>query len=236
MQAVFLAAGKGTRMRPVTFHIPKPLLKVAGKTLLEHNIDALPENVNHVIIVVGYLKEQIINYFGKKFKGRRITYVERKKALGTAHALFLAKDILKDEFLVLMSDDLYGAEDLKDATNSKDSVMFVKKVRSKFSGGAVKEEKGVLKEIKEGVHKKGLVNAALYKLDKHIFEFEMVKINDKEYGLPQTIVSYAQRYPVLIKEIKEWIQISDLDDLKKAEKKLFKKLGKENQSAIDLIS
>lgn len=57
MQVVFLAAGEGTRMRPLTYHVPKPMVRAGGKNLLEHNIDALPDTVDEIVIVVGYLAE-----------------------------------------------------------------------------------------------------------------------------------------------------------------------------------
>ena len=71
MQAVILAAGKGTRMRPLTYDIPKPMLPIKGKPVLEYTLSFLPDDIDEVIIVVNYLGKHIKKYFG----GR----VERKK-------------------------------------------------------------------------------------------------------------------------------------------------------------
>ncbi len=106
MQAIILAAGEGTRMYPLTRHVPKPLVRVNGKggvrkSLVEHNIDLLPEEVTELIFVVGYLKEQIINYFGDEFNGRKVIYVDQKKPLGTGHAISLVHKHIKS----LFSDD-----------------------------------------------------------------------------------------------------------------------------------
>ena len=82
MQAVILAAGNGTRLRPITNHVPKPMIKIGNKTLLEYNIDNLPSEVDEIIFVIGYLGEQIKDYFGSEFKGKKIKYVEQKELLG----------------------------------------------------------------------------------------------------------------------------------------------------------
>lgn len=106
--ALILAGGKGTRLRPLTHKIPKPLLKVQGKPILEHLIDLFKKyNIKNIILSVGYLKEKIKDYFkdGKKF-GVNITYIEEEKPLGTAGPLRLAKPLLKESFIVANGDEL----------------------------------------------------------------------------------------------------------------------------------
>jgi len=71
MQCVILAAGKGTRLRPLTENCPKPLVEVGGKTLLDHIVGALPSSVDELIIVTGYLGEMIEAYCGTEFHGRK---------------------------------------------------------------------------------------------------------------------------------------------------------------------
>ena len=61
MKAVILAAGKGTRMGDLSLETPKPMLKVLGKTLLEHKLDSLPDVIDEVVITVGYLKDRIVD-------------------------------------------------------------------------------------------------------------------------------------------------------------------------------
>ncbi|OGZ35018.1 MAG: hypothetical protein A3A94_02760 [Candidatus Portnoybacteria bacterium RIFCSPLOWO2_01_FULL_43_11] len=108
MQAVILAAGQGIRLRPMTSFIPKCLLKVGKKPILEHTFSQLPNEIHEVIIVVGHLQEQIRKYFGRNFCGRPIRYIEQPEKLGTGHALFICKNSLEDKkFLVMMGDDLY---------------------------------------------------------------------------------------------------------------------------------
>ncbi len=77
MQAVILAAGRGTRMGALTEHTPKPMLLVNGRPVLEYIFDSLPEEIDEVIIVVGYLGSVIQKHFGGFYKGKKILYVEQ---------------------------------------------------------------------------------------------------------------------------------------------------------------
>lgn len=112
MKAVIMAAGKSTRTYPLTLTRPKPLLKVANKTILEHQIEALPAEVDTVVVVVNYLKEMIVERFGEAHRGRRIVYVDQKEALGTGHAILQCADAVSERFLAMNGDDLYDPADL----------------------------------------------------------------------------------------------------------------------------
>src|SRR3989344_8009398 len=112
MQAVILAAGLGTRMGKLTKDTPKPLLKINNETLLEHNFRAMPDEIDEVMLVIGYLGGQIRKKIGDEFEGKKIIYLEQKELKGTAHALFQCKDLLEDRFLVIHGDDLYSKTDL----------------------------------------------------------------------------------------------------------------------------
>lgn len=226
MQAVILAAGQGKRLRPLTYHIPKPMARIAGKNLLEHNIDKLPPEIDEIIFVVGHLGEQIINHFGNEYKGRRIKYVKQKDLLGTGHALHACKDILKDKFLVIMGDDIYSEDDIKKCLKY-DLVMLASEVKGKFSGGRIKLNKdGFLEDIVEGTHKRNssLVNTGLYVVNDKFFDYKLVPLEGKkEYGLPQTLIKMSKDYPIKIEKATSWYQISDLKGLERAKKILEKK-------------
>src|SRR3989338_10703547 len=92
IQAVILAAGKGTRMLPLTETRPKPMQMVAGKNLIEWKLEALPDAVSDVIIVIGHQGELIKEYFGDSWKGRLIRYATQKELNGTAGALWAARE------------------------------------------------------------------------------------------------------------------------------------------------
>lgn len=136
MQAIIFAAGKGTRMRELTEGTPKSMLEVAGKPILQLKLDALPESVDEVILVVGYLGSVIHNYFGGLYGGRRILYVEQENPVGgTADALWQAKDILKGKFLAMNGDDLYATADMEKMLATDDWSMLVMKREELGSGG-----------------------------------------------------------------------------------------------------
>lgn|SRR3989338_6503580 len=106
--AIILAGGKGTRLRPITYEIPKPLMPVQGKTLTEHLFDLFKKfGINDITLAVGYMKEKIRNYFGDGSKfGIRLNYVEENIPLGTAGPLRLMKNKLKGTFIVSNGDEL----------------------------------------------------------------------------------------------------------------------------------
>ena len=108
MKAVILAGGKGTRLRPFTYVVPKPLLPFKERPILEHIILYLKKyGITDIIITISHLGYQIKNYFGdgKEF-GVRIEYFEEKEPLGTAGCLLPFRDNLTETFLVLGGDNL----------------------------------------------------------------------------------------------------------------------------------
>ena len=114
MQTVVLAAGKGTRMRPLTERRPKPMLPVAGSPLLEHTVDAAVEaGASRLVLVVGYRGDLIRERFGDSYRGVPIAYAEQQVQRGTADALAKAAQYLESEpFAVLNGDSLYDVDSL----------------------------------------------------------------------------------------------------------------------------
>jgi NDP-sugar pyrophosphorylase family protein len=220
MKAVILAAGRGTRLNQITNNTPKPLVKINGKTLLEYKLEILPKDVGEVVIIVGYMKEKIINLLGKQYADKKITYVEQKELLGTGHALHMCKDYLKEKFIVLMGDDFYAKEDIEKCAQHENCIL-VKKVKEKTTAAkVVMDEKNNLEDIIEGVSEKNiLVNTGLYVLQPYFFDYDLVPIKDgKEFGLPQTIIKMSDRHPVAIEEASFWVQINTPQELESAKK------------------
>lgn len=218
MQGVFLVAGHGKRLRPYTEVVPKHLLEIDKKPILEYGFLHLPDEINQVILVVGWLAEKIRDYFGKNFLGREIIYVEQKERLGTGHALTLCRDILEDKFLVMMGDNLYHRKDIEKCL-SHDLCLLVREVENPedFAVTEINED-GTLKEVVEKPHnsKSNLINTGLYILNKKIFDYPLVKIKSGEYGLPQTIAQMARDHKVYVEKASFWLPVDTKEDLEKA--------------------
>lgn len=114
MQTVILAAGKGTRMRPLTEAVPKPMLPVADRPLCAHAADAAVEaGASELVFVVGYGADTVREYFGDQYRGVEVSYAVQTEQRGTADALLAAVELLSGEFAVLNGDSLYPAAGLR---------------------------------------------------------------------------------------------------------------------------
>ena len=120
MQVVIMAGGKGTRISSVAKDIPKPMIKIEGMPILEHEIECLRnQGFTNIIITVSHLGHIIMDYFGdgskispvtgKRF-GVNIEYYIEKEPLGNAGALFRIKDKLKSDFLLLNADAMFDID------------------------------------------------------------------------------------------------------------------------------
>ncbi len=105
-QAVILAGGLGTRMRPITETIPKPMIMVAGKPFLQHQLGLMSRaGIEEALLLVAYLGEQIQEYFGDGAKfGCKVSYSFEPSPLGTGGALKNAEAQLQDQFVVVNGD------------------------------------------------------------------------------------------------------------------------------------
>lgn len=227
MQAVILAAGRGTRMKNLTDTMPKPMLTVAGKSLIEHKLLVLPDAVDEVILVIGYQGDVIRAAFGDTWQGKRIRYVVQEELDGTMGALALARPYLHDRFVVMMGDDLYAREDIDACFASPDWSVLVQQTESMGAGGRmVMDDTEHIVAIEEGDHRgtPGLMNTNMLVLDPRVFDYPMVPkaAGSTEYGLPQTVLaaSLAAGIPLRAIPATFWFQITAPEDLAAAEEVL----------------
>lgn len=220
MQCVILAAGKGTRLRPLTENTPKPLVKVAGKTLLDHIVETLPSAVKELIIVTGYLEDQIKDHCKDEFHGRKVTYITQHEQKGTGHALWLCKDSIKGRFLFMFADDLHGIQDIARATSYTRSMLTLTTTTPERFGIVVRHPDGTLAEMIEKPVQppSNMASTGVFVLDEHIFEFEPnVQLNGEFYHTDM-VREYAKKYPIAVVEQNIWIPIGYPEDIEKAEK------------------
>jgi glucose-1-phosphate thymidylyltransferase len=117
MKAVVLAAGEGTRLRPLTAEKPKGMVEVADKPLLTHCFEQLTDlGIDELLVVVGYKKEVIIEHYGDEFEGTPITYAHQREQAGLAHALLTVEEYIDDDFVLLLGDNIFRAN-LEDVIN-----------------------------------------------------------------------------------------------------------------------
>jgi NDP-sugar pyrophosphorylase family protein len=115
-KALILAGGKGVKMRPLTYELPKAMLPVKGKPILEYMIEQLKKNnIREIVIACGPLSEKIKEYFGDGSRfSVKIAYIEEKKDLGTGGALKAALPILGSEPFIMVWGDVLAEIDLAD--------------------------------------------------------------------------------------------------------------------------
>lgn len=112
MQAVIMAGGKGTRIASVANDIPKPMIQICGKPILQYQIECLEkQNIKNIILVIGHLGDVIRDYFGNgSGLDVHISYIEEKEPLGTAGALYYLKDVIHEDFLLLNGDIIFDVD------------------------------------------------------------------------------------------------------------------------------
>ena len=211
MQAVILAAGKGTRMYPMAINKPKPLIEVANKPVLEHTLDQMLGLIEEVVIIVGYKKDMIIERFGDNYKGMKITYVVQEEQKGTGHAVSMAREFVKEKFLVLNGDDLFSRKDMENISKYNNCILVkYKEDPSAFGAVVVKEGKviDIVEKSKELVS--NLVNAGMYCFSLGVFEIlENLEPSIRgEYELTDAVKILASQGEMYYEEVKGyWIPV-----------------------------
>jgi len=110
MQVVVLAAGQGTRLRPLTENKPKGMVEVDSKPILTHCFEQVVDlGADEIVVVVGYKKEAIIDHYGDSFEGVPITYAHQREQLGLAHALLCVEEHIEGDFMLMLGDNIFDA-------------------------------------------------------------------------------------------------------------------------------
>lgn len=209
-------------MGELTKNCPKPMLPLQGKPKLAYTLENLPQAIDEVILIIGYLGEKIREYVGASFAARRIRYVEQKELSGTYGALATAKDLLRGKFLVLMGDDLYVKNDLERLLHHQWAILAHDTENAEQFGILQADGKGNLLSVVERPHghSRGLVNTGAYVLQKDLFTQTPVRLPNGEYGLPQTLAAMRAVCPTRVVTADRWQPIGSPEDLKNAEENL----------------
>lgn len=221
---VIMAGGFGKRMRDKTSSIPKPMILLHNKPILEYIINNLKKNgLTDLIITTHYLEHKIISYFGdgKKF-GVKISYIKEKKPLGTAGSLYYLRNIKSSSILVTNGDVIsninYSELINYHLKHKADATMAVRETESKNSFGVV-ESKGLkIIKINEKPINKTFINAGIYVLKKNLIKF--VKRNS---FLPMTElfnkIIFENKKTILFPLYENWQDFAKPKDLNISKKK-----------------
>lgn len=217
-----MCAGLGTRLRPITETIPKPLVPIAGRSSLERTLDMLPDEVDRIILVVGYLADQIKARIGSSYNGRPVEYVHQDTLNGTGGALRCAESMIRsDRFLVLMGDDLYAASDLADlARHDKAILCYRAPASGSIDGIELDAQKRVCGFYRPEAGAEAVLNTGAYALDRHWFATDPVLVPGKtnEWSLPHAIPQLiTMGHPVHAIEATFWLPVGTHEQLAIAE-------------------
>lgn len=214
MDAIILAAGLGTRLRPHTLTTPKPLLPVQGRPILDWTLGALPRTVERVLVVVHYLADQVETYLrGQKHFADWQT-IPQDQPRGTGDALRRCREAIRSErFLVLNGDDLYGARDLKALTQCSAGLLVHPVEEPRRFGIAFLRPEGTLDKLieKPALEGRQLANTGAYLFPRQVFATELTLSARGEYEITDYVTIMASQQPVQVVQARFWLPIGTVE-------------------------
>ena len=232
MKAVILAGGLGTRLQPYTTFLPKPMLPLGEKPILEHLIDWTRKNgVKSIVLCVSYLRKTIEDYFeeGNKF-GVNIEYATSNKPLDTAGQLKTAEGLIEDTFVCIYGDSIFDfslRNMIKQHIKKKAFVtMSLNQYKTNFPYGVIETSKtGKVLRWNEKPEIKANVNMGCYVMEPKVLEFIP---KNKPYGMDDVIKKAMNRKKLVSSFITKsgFTDIGNKSSYKKAYQDYLQKLGK----------
>lgn len=248
LKAIILSAGEGSRMRPLTLTKPKTMLPVAGKPIIQYNIESLRDNgINDILLIVRYKEEIVRNYFGDGSDfGVNISYKTQKDFLGTANAISYGEDFIDDSIIVLNGDIILDDEIIHEIIKkynylSPDTLMLLTEVEDPSAFGVVEIENGNIKNIVEKPKREeapsNLVNAGIYIFNKDIFDkIRETEISERgEYEITDSVSLQIEDNKKVIghKTSKDWIDVGRPWELIEVNEELIGKLKTEIKGTVE---
>ncbi|WP_225336283.1 bifunctional sugar-1-phosphate nucleotidylyltransferase/acetyltransferase [Halomicrobium urmianum] len=210
METVILAAGSGTRIRPLSANTPKPMLPVAGKPLVEHTADAAVEaGTERLVFVVGYREEEIRSHFGETYRGTPVRYATQETPQGTADALQAAAPYLDGPFAVLNGDSLYEPADVDELFDVCPAVAATR-VATPSNYGVLSTDGGVVTDIVEKPEEPptDLANAGGYVFPERALEWLDVDESARgERELTDVLARVLDRFDTTPVTLDRWLDV-----------------------------
>jgi len=220
MDAIILAAGLGTRLRPHTLQTPKPLLPLRGRPILDWTLGALPPPVDRVIIVVHYLAEQVEAYLHSQRWFKHWRTVKQEQPRGTGDAVRSCQAYIQSErVLVMNGDDLFGAADLANLANCPAGLLVHEVDEPRKFGIAFLKPDGTLEKLVEKPILEGrqLANTGAYVFPRAILDTELKLSARGEYEITDYVSILAQQQPVHVVRARFWLPIGTVEAWRAAE-------------------
>ena len=209
-------------MRPLTDEKPKPLIEVCGKPILDHIVEALPTDIDELILVTHYLEEQIQAYCGSEFHGRKVQYVTQENpAGGTGDALKCAKELVHGKFMFMYADDIHGKEALARVVAEDHAILAMHTDTPEIFGMLELNEDGTLRGMVEkpepGTEPSDLANISGWVVNESIFSYDIPLSPRGELEATDMLTAYAADNPVKIIEQDVWLPIGYPEHIEAAE-------------------
>lgn len=243
-QAILLAAGRGTRLFPATKAMPKTLLKVKGKPIIEYTLDRLADfKIKEIIIVIGHFGNKIKNHVGDSYKGVPVKYIFNPiyDKTNSIYSLWLTKDIVEEDIIVINADTLFNRDVLKYFAQSDCEIGLA--IDDTLTGVIAEEAMkvtivdGLIKDASKQIPPEKSHGDAigLYRfqgkgveiLYKELERLVNGKVLDQLFTFAvKALMDNFDVYPISIRG-SSWIEVDDYNDLEKAEKIIEKILEEE---------
>lgn len=221
MDAVIMAAGLGTRLRPHTLTTPKPLLPVQGRPILDWALGSLPPSIERVIVVVHYLADQVRDYLQRQTHFKDWTAVFQERPQGTGDAVRgCRKQIRSERFLTVNGDDLYGAADLARLASVSAGLLVHAVDEPRRFGIAFQKADGSLEKLVEKPNLEGrrLANTGAYVFPRDVFDIELKLSPRGEYEITDYVSTLAASRRVEVIEAGFWLPIGTEESWQNAER------------------
>jgi UDP-N-acetylglucosamine diphosphorylase/glucosamine-1-phosphate N-acetyltransferase len=210
MQAVILAAGQGTRMRPLTESTPKPMLPVADRPLVAHTADAaIAAGASELIIVVGYEADAVREYFGDEYDGIPVTFAVQDEQRGTADAVRAASDDIDGDFGVFNGDNLYDTEAITQLVEQRPAIAAVHVDKPQNYGvlsTAGNRVTGIVE--KPADPPSTLANAGAYTFPQEALDWLDVPESDRgEFEITDVVARVIDEFDVTSVELDRWLDV-----------------------------
>lgn len=233
--SIIFAAGRGTRLIPLTDTTPKPLLEAGGKSLIEWNMEKVLDKVDKFVIVIGYLGQQIIDKFGYEYQGKPIEYTWQKNPKGGNLESFgiavFNSDLENREanYIVQHCDDIHGLATFdnlfqaieRDSDQAYLSAKIVDDREKLKSFGVFRvDSQNHFQEVVEKSQDfvSNLVNIAVSYFPNKVIKFlpKTENTTDKEWYITDMFNHYSQEFPIIVLPTTDtWVPVTSIEDLER---------------------